>query len=341
MKLLATLTPVPRTDVRVIRDLYPEESLEHPGRMRTALAREVIRYFLPEARDRLESIIVDPMVGIGTTCVASVLEGCHKFVGCDMVNSYVQLAKEARFNAVKWFLETEPFALRNMEDSSCCRSVIVHCRSQDMLVEPYIKGKKVPLLLTSPPFPESHSQGDSDLQDEFQGHKKTYAGNEFEEQEKWRDFTSFCIQLQEVLEPWVPHLPEGAAVAVHIKNHIRDGKEVEVHKWVAAAIDSLGLDLEGYLRAPLAYRSMFRELQRYPLRLIERVERHGDGTRTDYLECGHSKGRDNDPDVKQARCKRCGPKKGHVEIREEKIVVARKRAAISNVRTGRTWKHVK
>lgn len=327
MRLLATLSPVPRSDPQVIRNLYPEIAKFHHGRMRTSLAREVIRYVIPDEQARAQSVILDPMTGTGTTCVASVLEGCRKFIGCDMVERWVLAAKEARFNAVKYFMDTEPFALRNLNGDPCCRSVIVYCRAEEMNLEAYARGKRIPLLLTSPPFPNSHSQGDSELQDEFEEHKQTHAGNEFEEQEKWRDFTSFCCELQTVLELWIPYLDDYGIVAIHIKNHVEEGKEVEVHKWVAAAIDSLGLDLEGYLAAPLGYRSMFQELQRYPLRLIEKVERHGDGTRTDYLECGHSKGRENDPNVKQARCRECGPKEGHVEVREEKIILARKRAA--------------
>lgn len=323
---LGTLKELQSTDPKRIKSLYPKEASAHPGKMKTLLACELIRKFLPCPIQRSQSIVVDSLVGVGTTCVASVLEGCFQFVGSDKDEDYVKIAQAARFNAVNYSMERDPLSPRNTMEGTSPRSIILCGRAEEIDLEPYLGKHKASLLIDSPPFPNAHTQGKSKAQKSFLEHKQTFAGNDFDGMEEWNTKESFQKSIIVILSHWAPYLLEGAALCTHVKNYIRQGEEIRVDEWVEEALASVpGVQVEGYLSAPLGYRSLFQELHRYPLREILSVTQVGDSW-VAKLECGHDKTREKDPGEKwkRARCVCCGVVEGWKEIREERIVVARK-----------------
>lgn len=305
MNLLATLPPPPVRNSRGVQSLFPEVAKTHHGRMKVQLGRSIIQWIQPKPL-----VVADPMVGSGSSIVAADQEECSAFVGADIEHQWIKCCLEVGV-LLPWVLQ-------------CARSEKTDVPSLLNTLREVAKGiTGIDLILTSPPFPNAHTQGASEMQEAFQEQKSTYAGNEFENQKLWATQVPFTRTLTSVLRPWIACLSLTGHVAIHIKNFIRNKQEVRADEWVGDALHNSGLKVLGYLSAPLEYRSLFQENLRYPLRLITQST-VGEGKQIDVLECGHRKIRDVAPKVtpKQARCVECGVVPGHVEIREERVVVA-------------------
>jgi adenine-specific DNA-methyltransferase len=76
-------------DIPNVKSRHPEKTA-HPCQFPIALARRVIRALAPPSE-----LVIDPYMGSATTGIACLLEG-RNFEGCDVENTYIQLAA-ARF----------------------------------------------------------------------------------------------------------------------------------------------------------------------------------------------------------------------------------------------------
>lgn len=72
-------------DIPNVKSRHPEKTA-HPCQFPVALARRMIR-----ALSHPGALVIDPYMGSATTGIASLLEG-RNFAGCDLENSYIQLA---------------------------------------------------------------------------------------------------------------------------------------------------------------------------------------------------------------------------------------------------------
>lgn len=318
MKCLGDLSPSPQRDEKSICQLYSPLSKTHTGKMKVALIREVLGKY----SELLSKGILDPMGGVGSTGIGAVLEGALRVHLIDKVALWAACSEEAMRN-VLWTLD------RGIEDrlegAGFPEFQVLCGRSESFTVEDLMPKGSLGIILTSPPFPKSHPQGASEMQKGFQQRKKTYAANEFEDQEEWATYERFVPSLRTVLGGWIPALVSDGVVLVHIKNHVEDGEEIRADHWVRDALEGLaGLQVEGYWRAPLEYLGPFRAMKNYPRRNILKMTVLENGGRVDELECGHTKHRKDDPGPqKQAHCTFCEPT-GVKQITEERIVAARR-----------------
>lgn len=338
LECLGTASPLRRKDTTEHRALFPPEAFEHPARMRLHVAMELIRDWIPwrNPPDHVShgGIILDPLMGIGTTAVASALEGCDSFFGAELKASYVGLVSQAIANA-------QHYACHKLREVALRAG-----RAQD--IKPFIKHRSylADAILTSPPFPNHKKQGESATQDHLRKTKGTVAGTYIEGCDDWRTEAGFKRNLSEVLGAWIPFLLPWGRVLVHVKNFVRGNKVVHVDDWATTAMEGVGLEVLGYVSIPIDWNSWGKEFggaSPKPRRKVIRRTYHQEGRfcgagirggqvwrerriRTDHLECGHLKERKPDTkEVKSAQCIECDPL-DRTQVMEERVIIA-KRAA--------------
>jgi len=317
LNLLEDLSPLKRSDDQSIRSLFPKESTQHTGRMRVALVRELIRRY---GGKRLDLVTVaDPMAGTGSTGVAAALEGCAGFVGCELIEHWANLAGQAMEEA----RGTQTFDTQ----------IVVGNASDTPPDIPFN------LLLTSPPFPNAHSQGKSEMQAVLRSSKATHAGNDFECNKEWgvggNPQKELWIEaMARIIQTWGRHVAPGGHILLHVKNYVKKNQIVHVDQWAWEAFDLADrpdIEVVGVHSVPLNYRSGFQEWRRYPRQTIMERTRNGKFY-VEKLACGHTKERKTNGArqlPKAAVCTACGPIPGLVEVRDERIVVARRNTYVA------------
>jgi adenine-specific DNA-methyltransferase len=83
------------SDVWEIPNVKPNhiEKTKHPCQFPVALPQRLIRALVPE-----DGVVSDPFLGSGTSAVAACLEG-RRFVGCEIQQGYIDIARERVANA--------------------------------------------------------------------------------------------------------------------------------------------------------------------------------------------------------------------------------------------------
>jgi hypothetical protein len=271
--------------------------------MRVALIEQILD--LPEW-DFLS--IGEPMVGTGSVCIPAAERGMLVY-GCEYVRRWAKVA-------------------RMVFDEVGCEGVI-WC--EDSFVSHGQRGYVYEAILTSPPFPNSHPQGKSEMQQSLLSQKQTHAGNEFALANIWGcgskpNREKWTHALYRILDNWSYNLAPDGPVFIHVKDFVRQGKRVDVGEWVADAFDRAELHLLGDYGVPLDYTSGFQEWKRYHQReIVEWID-----DKTVDLECGHRMVYEKPP-LKRPKKKVCTgkgcKKKAHVEVREERIIVGQLPAA--------------
>jgi hypothetical protein len=300
---LAELSEIPRADSvkrTPILAKVPQVIQKHPQRrrrMRLSLAEEALAWAVPEGSRGPTCHVLDPMVGFGTTYLAAVSLGLGHTIGAD-VDPVVQ----------------ETWPLLPAES----RTFFPEDARQTSFDRP---GATV--LLTSPPFPNSKTEGRSKMQEAINANKGLGdQGQNFRDMSDWRSKTAFVTSLAVILTTWRRGLLPLATVMVHIRDMVKRKKRVEVWRWVQEGMHQAGLVPYGRLRAPLGYRGPYNNWKKHPKRKVldRRIEL---GVRYDRLECGHTKVRNNPQVVTEmAHCQDCPPDPEAIDIAEDWIVVA-------------------
>ena len=303
MQLLETLPTMKLKDSPEHRKFYSAEAMVCPGRMRVALALEALRFLCPNGRHRVT--VLDIFIGVGTTLIAAALLQFEQAIGFDIDMRW----QPEIVNMVKKYFDHIDIEVAQVDADEGTQYFFEECAD---------------VLFCSPEFPNTHPQGKGAMQDGYRKQKQTIAGTEFGSGKKWRGEKNFRIRLTAALTGSGPLVAHGGMAGIHIKNYVKDNKEVRVDLWTAEILEACGFEVHGYLAVPIADRSKFQADQRLPLRKILSTNEE---TLTDDLECGHKKVRKEAPAVwpKKARCVECGPVPGRIEVREERIVVAKRR----------------
>jgi hypothetical protein len=278
----------------------------------------LVRWLLDKLAPPKGAIVADPMAGIGTTLLLAG-ERDLAAIGAEIDRFFRGMAELAFGKMAAKFrpriLCPDATAFDGRWLGGVCH------RTPDRI-------PAIALVLTSPPFPSAHSPGQSRLQDALAADKRHDAGGghgigkgpgQFgfpRSKRKWQ------AKLLAVIGPWVQATV--GRVAVHIKNHVEGGKEIRADLWVAEVLHGLGLDVEGYHPAPLGYASGYREWQRYPRVPAKSWGLDSVGKVMVTGPCGHSKAYRRPVRVrpKSFVCVGCGVKPGHVEVLEERVVIA-------------------
>lgn len=306
MKILETFPKTPGQDAPEVRALWPPDAMNHPGRMRVELARRLVRW-VQDRIDKTNLFVLDPLSGIGTTAIAAHAEGVEDFVGCELDE--------------RWYK-----SVLKVIDSLFGYTRIFHGRAEDTPPPTWIEAD---LLMTSPEFPDAKSPGKSKKQDKMNEEKGLIAGHEFSEPHRWGDQDietlfgppwGFRLNLRNILRVWLPALRSGGLVMIHVKNHVREMREVRVDEWTASVLELLGLEVLGQIVAPCDL-TMYRAMHGYHLRDVIDVS---EGEESATLSCGHTK----ETPFKGQHEMRCTDDackiEGYPQIIEERIVVARK-----------------
>lgn len=303
LPILAELSPIPRADSvgrTPILAKVPQVIQKHPQRrrrMRLSLAEEALAWAIPEESRNGRCHVLDPMIGFGTTYLAALSLGLGHTIGSDL-DPVVQET---------WPLLPTTRRTFYPEDAR----------------ETTFDRQGASVLLTSPPFPNSKTEGRTKMQEAINAQKGLGdQGQDFLDMKDWRSKTAFVTSLSIILTTWRRGLLPLGTVMVHIRDMVKRKKRVEVWRWVEEAMTRSGLIPYGRLRAPLGYRGPYNNWKKYPKRkVLERVMEFG--SRYDRLECGHTKVRDNVQVVTEhAHCQECPPDPNAVDIAEDWIVVA-------------------
>lgn len=293
MRVLPAFTPVKKKSSKEIKEFFGAEALKHPGRMSLSFAQEVFKFYPCSSP-------LDCMAGIGTTGLAALKQGIRNFVGVELDPRWVEVGNAG-------------LAHRGMALIQGNSATFKHDRAFD-------------LILTSPPFPNAHSPGKGDDQVTLIADLSNYAGTEYSDDiadlGRYRHQTKWMEVLSGILSNSCQYLQVEGHVLIHIKNYVKDNKEIRVDRWVAQVLEQLGLQVLGYHPIPLAYQSWFTKRHMYPLHSILKT----DGWEAT-LACGHTKTynpKRTRKIPKSSICVECGEIPGRVVINEERLVVARK-----------------
>lgn len=294
MEVLSPFPTIEKKSGKAEKLFFGKEALKHPGRMDLGLAKEVIRVYNP-------SSVVDCMAGIGTTGLACSQFSDVAFLGIELNSTWMNIGAQA------------------FERAYLSHIQMVQGDSSVFPIDKFFD-----LLFFSPPFPNAHSPGKGEDQQELTASLSNWAGTEYTDHPKdlgkYRQREQWMNLLKGIIYNSTRKLH--GHVIVHIKNFVRDNQEVRVDLWVAQVLESLGLEVLGYHPVPLGYMSWYTKRHLYPQRKV--VDSEG---WTVSLECGHAK--DYNPKrtkklPKSAICVDCGQIPGRVYIDEERLVVARK-----------------
>lgn len=309
LRCLGAFGRVPRTDKPEVQALYPEEARYHPQKMRHAVAVDVLGWAMP-LEHRAASTVVDPIVGVGTTYMAANELGFQRVIGQDHW---------------AWLVEAVWADLPNGPTER-------QFTQGDSTWQRKCEAASGDLLFFSPPFPMSHDPGSAEMQDLMRATKGMRAGGDVPGQKAWTTKAGFVDKLTDILRTWAPAMKPWSMVVIHIKNMVRDAREVRVDEWVAEAMRAARLQVVGYASLPLAYRSLFQEMHRHPLRkvvkaeIVEETNKQGRVVRRrkETLNCAPEAHVRFVPlshhPTKRGRCRVCPPLDRH-EVREERVVV--------------------
>jgi hypothetical protein len=222
---------------------WPKEAVRHPGKMRYELASAVLDWVADRFFFSATPLVYDPMAGIGTTLAAAIDRG-WRARGKEINLHWVQNTR----------LDLKP-----------------HLATGDSILD---WGHSAEIHLLSPEFPNTHSQGISEMQVHLRKTKGTYAGNEMSGVESaWHGGRgSWTNELSAVLMPQIHLARSPGLVMVHVKDYVKLGTIVDVGSWVADCFQDLCIELLGHLVVPINYKTHFTGPKEYPLRKIIQVD---------------------------------------------------------------------
>jgi DNA modification methylase len=188
-----------------------KEVVRHPAKFPETLAQEFIEFFTKE-----NQIVLDPMVGTGSTLVAALRARRHSY-GIELNPEYAAIARQL-INEERGLLSLEP-------DSYQAEVVTADAASFLTLVKEY-KLPKFDYVFTSPPYWDMlHSPGaqtqmkrrnTSDL-DVIYSDNPDDLGNE-------HDYEKFIDRLVKIYASLAPAIRAGAYLTIVVKNVKKGGK---------------------------------------------------------------------------------------------------------------------
>lgn len=322
MKVLHTYETIQIVERHDWWQFFPETSVEHAGRMKLQLLDSLLRRHTSSALLREGKLsLFEPLIGTGTILPpASNLN--YQVVGCEHSPLWASVARSVRRSLIDSGMASDGQHQVFCGDSRRIPLTYQFRATMRRIPEPS-------LMVLSPPFPNSHPQGNSETQKHFKRSKSTYAGNDFKGGNEWGCGSSpnrakWTQLLAEVVTPWIPFMRPRGLVIVHSKDFARRGARISVGEWVYEALDSVdiqgrSLRLLGREVVPLNQLSHGQQLQKG-----NRCKVVGWSGRTMKLECGQTKTLDlsRKDRPSKAVCPVC-PNPNYVPIQNEDLVIFR------------------
>lgn len=188
-----------------------KEAVRHPAKFPETLAQEFIEFFTKE-----DQIVLDPMVGTGSTLVAALRAKRHSY-GIELNPEYAAIARQ--------LINEERTALSFASNNYQAEVVTANTASFSALVDEY-NLPKFDYVFTSPPYWDMlHAKGaqaqkkrrnTSDL-DVIYSDNSDDLGNE-------HDYDKFIDRLVEIYTSLAPAIRAGAYLTIVVKNVKKGGK---------------------------------------------------------------------------------------------------------------------
>ena len=185
--------------------------LRHPGKFPETLAQEFIEFFTKEGQ-----MILDPMVGTGSTLVAALRSGRNS-IGIELNKNYVDITNQA--------VREERILLGEAVDQFTCR--VIHGNASN--IQEYFAEYDIPVVdyvITSPPYWDMlHAKG---AQTQNERRKKTeldlFYSDDPEDLGNIHDYDQFLEQLVKIYVAIKPCIVPRGYITIIVKNIKKGGK---------------------------------------------------------------------------------------------------------------------
>lgn len=189
-----------------------KEVLRHPAKFPETLAQEFIEFFTKAGQ-----VVLDPMVGTGSTLIGALRSGRHSF-GIELNPAYVEIARQV--------VSAERTALETAQHLSLMCEVISGDAAE---IDRYVNEYKIPpidYVLTSPPYWDMLRMRGAQTQkkrrtsvgmDVFYSDHPSDLGN-------ISDYDIFLEKLVAIYASLKPHLSQRAYLTIIVKNVKKGGR---------------------------------------------------------------------------------------------------------------------
>lgn len=185
--------------------------LRHPAKFPETLAQEFIEFFT-----KRDQVILDPMVGTGSTLVAALRSGRHCY-GIELNQNYANLASE--------IIQEEMETLGEATEHLTCRVIHGNAAHISKFVAEY-QLPTIDYVFTSPPYWDMlHSKGaQTQKKRRTSPDMDTFYSDDPEDLGNIHDYDEFLARLVKIYSIIKPHLRPQAYLTVVVKNVKKGGK---------------------------------------------------------------------------------------------------------------------
>jgi DNA modification methylase len=185
--------------------------LRHPAKFPETLAQEFIEFFTSQGQ-----VVLDPMVGTGSTLVAALRAGRHSY-GIELNPDYASIAEQAVIN--------EQTALGETARDLTAKVITGNASG----ISEYVSSLNIPLIdymLTSPPYWDMlHARGaENQRKRRAMSNLDVVYSDHPDDLGNITDYDEFVNRLSAIYESIKPHLRPKAYLTIIVKNVKKGGK---------------------------------------------------------------------------------------------------------------------
>jgi DNA modification methylase len=188
-----------------------KDVLRHPAKFPESLAQEFIEFFTKPGQ-----VVLDPMVGTGSTLIAALRSGRQSY-GIELNPTYTVIAEQA--------IEREKEVLDQTPDAPICRVILGNAGEIGSIFSQY-QLPTVDYVFTSPPYWDMlHAKGSQTQKDRRQSQDlDTIYSDDAHDLGNVHDYEEFLERLAGIYVTIKPFLRERAYLTIVVKNIKKGGK---------------------------------------------------------------------------------------------------------------------
>jgi DNA modification methylase len=188
-----------------------KDVLRHPAKFPETMAQEFIEFFTKRGQ-----VVLDPMVGTGSTLVAAMRAG-RQSIGIELNPTYANIASE---------VIAEEAAILGAAVKGLCTKVITGSAAQFARYKAQYHFPMIDYMLTSPPYWDMlHTRGAAtQKQRRTDSSLDVYYSSEPEDLGNITDYTEFIERLAGIYEALKPFLRPRAYLTIIVKNVKKGGQ---------------------------------------------------------------------------------------------------------------------
>lgn len=200
----------------------------HPAMWPVSLPKKVIKLFTHEGE-----LVVDPMVGSGTTLVAA-RDLNRNAVGFDLNKEYIQLCKER-------------LAQKQLNTEKTAKEIAIQDDARN--IPQYLEKETVKLTVTSPPYARNldrerlNKSRRADLRKNEQ-YRKVEQYSQMDEDLGTMEIDDYINTLQEIYEKLLPLMRSKSHAVINVADIWLDGERLPIHKYIIDGLEEVGYKLK-------------------------------------------------------------------------------------------------